>query len=148
MCYYAGCVSLRLLLKLRWPTLSAVPERILCKPRQTDSGPTRHWSEPTLLHTVTWKDCRRENTLIRLYGSPEGQTKKCLLWFIYFLILIQLVFCFWRFFFFCQNILVSVFSRVKLCLIFPFLWNWQGKCVKLSEKHLHEKVFWYSVCKK
>lgn len=100
MCDYAGCVSLRLLLKLRWPTLSAVPERILCKPRQTDSGPTRHWSEPTLLHTVTWKDCRRENTLIRLYGSPEGQTKKCLFCFIYFLILIQLVFCFWRFFFF------------------------------------------------
>lgn len=120
MCDYAGCVSLRLLLKLRWPTLSAVPERILCKPRQTDSGPTRHWSEPTLLHTVTWKDCRRENTLIRLYGSPEGQTKKCLLWFIYFLILIQLVFCFWRVFFFLPEYSGECFFTSETLFNFSF----------------------------
>lgn len=52
-------------------------------------------------------------------------------------------FLFLKVFFFFARIfwLEYLLSRVKLCLIFPLLWNWQGKCVKLSEKHLHEKRF-------
>lgn len=115
-------------------------------------NPDRQRADPPLIRTDSVTHCDMKGLQKRKHSDqalrePWGTNKEMFI-LVYFLILIQLVFCFWRFFFFCQNILVSVFSRVKLCLIFPLLWNWQGKCVKLSEKHLHEKVFWYSVCKK
>lgn len=141
MCYYAGCVSLRLLLKLRWPTLSAVPERILCKPRQTVGRPATDqnrlcytlWHERTEEEKTLWSGStgalrdKQRNVYSGLFSNSDPTR-----------------FLFLKVFFFFARIfwLEYLLSRVKLCLIFPFLWNWQGKCVKLSEKqHLHEKCF-------
>lgn len=112
-------------------------------------NPDRQWADPPLIRTDSVTHCDMKGLKKRKHSDqslrePWGTNKEMFTLVYLFSNSDPTRFLFLKGFFFFARIfwLEYLLSRVKLCLIFPFLWNWQGKCVKLSEKqHLHEKRF-------
>lgn len=146
MCDYAGCVSLRLLLKLRWPTLSAVPERILCKPRQTVGRPA---TDQNRLCCTLWHERTEEEKTLWSGSTGALRDKQRNVYSALFSNSDPTRFLFLKVFFFCQNILVRIFIVTSETLFnFSFSVELTRKMCETEWKTFTWKTFFGTQCVK